>query len=110
MPYDPGLAQRLDDMLTRRPGLVPKAMFGGIGWMLNGNMCCGIHKDWLIARVGEDAARLLLAEEHVAPMDITGRPMRDWVMVAPDGLADDESLRRFVDCAVAFAMTLPAKN
>jgi hypothetical protein len=110
MPYDPGLAHRLDDMLTGRLGFAPKAMFGGLGWMLNGNMCCGIHKDWLIVRVGEEAATVMLAEEHVAPMAITGMPMKGWVMVAPEGLADDEALRRFVDCAVAFVMTLPAKN
>jgi hypothetical protein len=110
MPYDPGLAQRLEETLEGRPGFRQKTMFGGIGWLLNGNMCCGVYKDWLIVRVGADAARRILAEEHVAPMDITGKPMTGWAMVAPDGIADDESLGRFIDLAIAFVSTLPAKD
>ena len=55
MPYDPALAQRLEGVLEVRPGFEQKKMFGGIGWLLNGNMCVGVYKEWLIARVGEFA-------------------------------------------------------
>jgi TfoX/Sxy family transcriptional regulator of competence genes len=84
-------------------------MFGGIGWLLNGNMCCGVYKDWLIVRVGTNAAPAMLAESHVGPMDITGKPMKGWAMVASDGVDDDEDLRRFVEAATAFVSTLPEK-
>ena len=109
MPYDPGLAERLAEILGDRPGFEKKAMFGGIGWLMNGNMCVGVYKDWLITRVGEEKARDIFKETHVKPMDITGRPMKGWAMVAPEGVDDDDDLRRHVEAAVAFVSTLPAK-
>ena len=109
MPYDPGLAERLADIVEGRAGFVQKKMFGGIGWMLNGNMCVGIHKDWLIARIGEAAAVKAFREDHVKPMDLTGRPMKGWAMVAPQGVSQDVELRRHVERAVAFVRTLPGK-
>jgi TfoX/Sxy family transcriptional regulator of competence genes len=84
MPYDPILSQRLDALLQGREGFEQKKMFGGIGWLLNGNMCVGVYKDWLITRVGEQAAAELFKEAHVKPMDITGKPMKGWTMVAPE--------------------------
>ena len=109
MPYDPGLNLRLEELLEDRAGFQQKKMFGGIGWMLNGNMCVGVYKDWLITRVGEDAAKELLKEKHVKPMDITGKPMKGWTMVAPEGVAEDADLQRHTELAVAFVNTLPAK-
>jgi hypothetical protein len=84
-------------------------MFGGIGWTLNGNMCVGIYKDWLITRVGEDGASRMFREMHVKPMDITGTPMKGWAMAAPQGVALDSYLNRHVACAIAFVSTLPRK-
>jgi TfoX/Sxy family transcriptional regulator of competence genes len=109
MPYDRGLARRLEDILGGRPGLQQKAMFGGIGWMLNGNMCVGVYKDFLITRIGEAAAAALIGEPHVKPMDITGKPMKGWAMIAPDGVAEDEDLLRHAELAIRFVATLPAK-
>ena len=109
MPYDPGLAERLAEILNDRPGFDRKKMFGGIGWLMNGNMCVGVYKDWLIARIGEDRAREIFKEAHVKPMDITGRPMKGWAMVAAEGVDDDEDLRRYVEAAIAFVSMLPAK-
>jgi TfoX/Sxy family transcriptional regulator of competence genes len=109
MPYDRGLAQRLDAILDRRPRFQRKAMFGGIGWMLNGNMCVGVYQDWLITRIGEAAARDIFQEAHVKPMDITGKPMKGWAMIAPDGIADDDDLRRHIALAVDFVNSLPPK-
>jgi hypothetical protein len=110
MPYDPGLAQRLADLLEGRPGFQQKKMFGGIGWMLFGNMCVGVYREWLIARVGNEAAAQILGNAHVKPMDITGKPMKGWTMIAPEGLEDDRDLARYVDLATAFVMALPRKD
>jgi TfoX/Sxy family transcriptional regulator of competence genes len=109
MPYDPGMAGRLDDILGGRPGFEQKKMFGGVGWLLNGNMCVGVYKDFLIVRVGEDEARSLLDEPHVRPMDITGKPMKGWAMVEAEGIAEDADLLRHAELAIRFAGTLPAK-
>ena len=86
MPFDRGLAERLEEIIECRAGFEQKKMFGGIGWMLNGNMCVGIYKDWLITRIGEAAAAKMFKEKHVKPMDITGKPMKGWAMVAPEGV------------------------
>jgi TfoX/Sxy family transcriptional regulator of competence genes len=67
MPYDPGLAQRLDDLLEGRPGFQPKRMFGGIGWPLNGNICRGVSRGWLVVRAGTDAAQAMLARSMPRP-------------------------------------------
>lgn len=109
MPFDPGLAERLKEIIEGRMGFEEKKMFGGIGWMLNGNMCVGVYKDWLITRIGEAAAIAMLKEKHVKPMDITGKPMKGWAMIAPEGIAEDAALNRHVECAVAFVSTLPKK-
>jgi TfoX/Sxy family transcriptional regulator of competence genes len=109
MPYDPGLAERLQHILEGRPGFQQKKMFGGIGWMLNGNMCVGIYKEWLITRVGESAGAKLFKETYSKPMDITGKPMKGWAMIAPEGIAEDSDLRRHAELAIAFVRTLPHK-
>lgn len=110
MPYAPDLAERLASVLSGRSGFAEKKMFGGIGWMLNGNMCVGIYKDWLILRVGPDAQEALLREPHVKPMDITGKAMRGWAMVSRDGLGKTNGkLTRFVRLAETFVGSLPPK-
>ena len=109
MPYDSGLARRLEDILEGRPGFQQKKMFGGIGWLLNGNMCVGVYKEFLITRIGEEQAAKLFGESHVKPMDITGKPMKGWAMVAPGGVAEDADLQRHTGLAIDYVMTLPAK-
>ena len=109
MPYDPILAQRLARVFRGRRGFEQKKMFGGIGWMLNGNMCVGIYKEWLITRVGESAGAKLFQEPFAKPMDITGKPMKGWAMIAPEGVAQEADLRRHTDLAIAFVRTLPSK-
>ena len=85
-------------------------MFGGIGWMLNGNMCVGVYKDFLIIRVGEERAALLSGETGISPMDITGKPMKGWLKVAPNGYEDDNALKRYAKAAIDFVKTLPTKE
>ena len=110
MPYDARLADRLRAMLARRKGITEKTMFGGIGFLLNDHMLVGVWKESLIARVGAAAYEASLAEPYVREFDITGRAMRGWIMVEPGGLEDDADLKRWVDTAVKFVRTLPAKT
>lgn len=109
MAYDEGLAQRVREALDRLPALVEKKMFGGVGFMVRGNMACGVNKDDLIVRVGGDRYEEALSEPHVRPFDLTGRPMKGWVTIRPLGYETDSDLRRWVQKGVDFALSLPAK-
>lgn len=109
MTYDDGLAHRIREALGDRMGLEEKEMFGGIAFMLDGNMCCGVIDDKLMARVGPDSYDEALEEPHASPMDFTGREMRGLVYVAPRGIAEDDDLENWLDRCVAFASSLPAK-
>jgi TfoX/Sxy family transcriptional regulator of competence genes len=109
MAYDEGLAQRVREVLGEMPGLVEKKMFGGVGFMLQGNMACGVHKEALIVRVGAEKDQEALAKAHTRPFDITGRAMKGWVMVDAGGYESDAGLREWVQLGVDFAMTLPPK-
>lgn len=109
MAYDEGLAQRVREMLEDRDGFEAKQMFGGIGFMLQGNMCCGVSIEGLIVRVGPDQHDEALAQPHTAEFGPAGRTMRGWVTVAPEGLDEDEALSEWVRQGVEFALTLPPK-
>jgi hypothetical protein len=76
---------------------------------LDGNMCVGIYKEWMIARVGEAAGAKLFKEKHAKPMDITGKPMKGWAMIAAQEVAEDADLKRHTESAIAFVKTLPGK-
>ncbi|WP_181905363.1 TfoX/Sxy family protein [Aestuariispira insulae] len=114
MPFDSGLAARLEEIITDRfapiGGLSETRMFGGFGYMLNGNMCLGIHKDTLIVRVGLECADEILAEDHVGPMNLTGRVMKGWATIQPAAMEEDDALARFVRLAIDFVSTLPPKE
>ncbi|MDP2206487.1 MAG: TfoX/Sxy family protein [Alphaproteobacteria bacterium] len=109
MPYDFGLAERLAEIVGSNPGMNEKKMFGGIGWLLNGNMCVGVYKDWLIIRIGQKQADALSEVPYVKPMDITGKPMKGWAMVSPKGYESDKNLERYVKIALSFVNDLPPK-
>ena len=109
MAYDEGLAQRIREVLGEQPGLVEKKMFGGIGFMVHGNMACGVHKDAFIVRVGPEKHEEALARPHTKPFDITGRAMKGWIMVTSDGYESDEALEDWVQQGLDFALSLPAK-
>jgi TfoX/Sxy family transcriptional regulator of competence genes len=109
MAYDEGLSQRIREVLASEAGLVEKKMFGGVGFMLHGNMACGVHKDSLIVRVGKDAYEEALDRPYADLFDITGRPMTGWVKVAAKGCDSDDSLRAWVQQGAVFAKTLPPK-
>lgn len=108
MAFDQELAGRLRAEFAGEPNVVEKRMFGGVVWMLGGNVCVGAWKHWLVARLGDDYTAAL-RDPRVHPFDITGKPMTGWVMVEPAGCATDEELRDWVRQCVTFVRTLPAK-
>ena len=110
MAFDESLAARIRDALARKKGVEEKKMFGSLCFLLDGNLLVGVWKDALIARLGPDEGEAALRESHVRAFDITGRPMRNWVAVEPEGVEDDGQLRDWVRRAEAFVGTLPAKR
>lgn len=109
MAYSESLAARVRQMLAGRRDIGEKKMFGGIGFLLNGNMLVGVWKDSLIARLGTDQAAEALKRPHVGEFDITGRAMRGWVLIEADGLDTDADLGEWIDLALEFVQTLPRK-
>jgi TfoX/Sxy family transcriptional regulator of competence genes len=105
--YDEKLAERIRAALPGGAG--ERKMFGGIAWMVGDHMACGIMGDALLARLGPEGADAAVAEPHVEHAEMGGRLMKGYVLVQPEGLADDESLQGWVDRSVAFAEGLPPK-
>ena len=110
MAYDERLAERIRRVLAKRPDLDERKMFGGIAFMLGGHMACGALGDDLIVRLGTGDAEAALRRDHVRPMDVTGRPMRTMLFVAPEGVRTAAQLRRWVERAVAYVDALPPKD
>ena len=110
MAFSETLAERIRRTLSRKKNLAEKKMFGGVGFLLNGNMLVGVWKDSLIVRVGPEQGEEALLEPHVKEFDITGRPMRNWVLVGPEGTQNDEQLSAWIQRAVKFVGALPAKE
>ena len=109
MAFDDDLAARIRERLARRRGIEEKRMFGGVGFLLNGNLLVGVWKDSLVARLGPGEGEAALLEPHVRAFDITGRPMAGWVLVGPEGVGEDDQLSEWIGRAMAFVGTLPAK-
>jgi TfoX/Sxy family transcriptional regulator of competence genes len=107
MAYDEALDEKIT-AATQGWGTTSKKMFGGVCHLINGNMMCGVHKDSLILRLGEAQATAALDGPYARPMDITGRPMKGWVMVEGAGL-EEPHLSDWLDQARAFAGALPPK-
>ena len=109
MAFDETLAERIRQRLARKKGIEEKKMFGGIGFLLNGNMLVGVWKDSLIVRLGDELGAKVLLEPHVKAFDITGRAMKGWVLVAPAGVEGDDQLKEWIRRAVKFVGRLPGK-
>ena len=109
MAYDEGLAERIREVLGDTTGLSEKKMFGGIGYMIHGNMACGVNKDDLIVRVGADSYASALESRHTREFDMTGRPMTGWVVVDSKGCAEDRDLAEWIERGLSFARSLPPK-
>ena len=108
MAYNLKLAERIRSKLDGTP-FVEKKMFGGIGLLLNGNMACGVNKENLIVRIDPEKQNTLLKKSHAKPFDLTGKPMKGWLVVEADGVKTDRQLSSWVKEGVEFALTLPPK-
>ena len=109
MAFDQGLAQRLREQLDGSGRVAERRMFGGLAFLVDGNMCVGVMGEELIARVGPEATDGALARPGSRLFDFTGRPMKGWVMVEPGALEADEVLAAWVQDALRYARTLPPK-
>ena len=108
MAYNIQLAERIRTEVQGLP-VVEKKMFGGVGFLIHGNMACGVHKENMIVRVGPDQHEKLLKKKHTRVFDITGKPMKGWLIVEPDGCKTAKQLADWVKTGVDFALTLPPK-
>ncbi|MDQ2804632.1 MAG: TfoX/Sxy family protein [Pseudomonadota bacterium] len=109
MAYDEGLAVRLLDMLHDEPGLAEKKMFGGLAILLGGRMAVGVYGDGLLVHTDPGHQDKLLTEPGTRPFDMSGRPMKGWILVDASVCAEDDDLRRWVSRGVAHARSLPPK-
>ena len=110
MAFNEILAARIRDALARKKGIEEKKMFGGVGFLLNGNLLVGVWKASLVVRLGPDEGEEAMQEPHVKEFDISGRPMRNWVLVEPAGVEDDGQLSAWIERAARFVGALPAKD
>ncbi len=117
MAYNLELAKRITDQLKGLP-VVEKKMFGGVGYLIHGNtpalapgasVACGVHKNDMIVRVDPQKHSKLLKKPHTKVFDITGKPMKGWLLVKPEGLKTNKQLSDWVSEGASFALTLPPK-
>jgi TfoX/Sxy family transcriptional regulator of competence genes len=111
MAYDEQLAARVSELIHQRPGVVERKMFGGMGWMIGGNMACGVmREDHLVVRIEPEEVDEAIREPHVHEFGRPGRkPMTGFVLVEPEGVEDDDALARWVDVGAARAASMPPK-
>ena len=110
MGYDTKLEERLTKLIAHRQDFHVQKMFGGVGFLMRGNMCFGIWKDELILRLNPEQAQKELKRKNVKPFDITGRPMKGWILVEPQGMKTEQALKDWVEKAMEFVSTLPRKG
>jgi hypothetical protein len=109
MAYDEELAERVRELLGLHGEVSERRMFGGVGFLVAGNMACGVIGDDLIVRVGPDQAEQALRDPNAREFDFTGRPMKGWVYVTPAGTSADDDLEGWVEAGAGFASSLPEK-
>jgi TfoX/Sxy family transcriptional regulator of competence genes len=110
MPYNTEIEDRINKSIAGWKEIESKKMFGGICTLVRGNMFCGVYRDFLILRLGEEDARELLRSGRARPFDITGRPMSGWVMMEQSSFPDGEALAELLDMAARHARSLPPKE
>lgn len=109
MTHNTDLEQRIEENFPMDLAYSKKNMFGGIAWLLNGNMCFGVHKDYLILRIGQDYANQIANNDGVSEMDITGKAMKGWKKVELSALLNDDELKKYLQLAEKFVSSLPGK-
>ena len=110
MAYDEKLAEKVRESLNRSRGITEKKMFGGLCFLLNGNMLCGVdNKSQLMVRVGPEKYEHALKLKHARQMDFTGKPLKGMLYIAPEGTKRKDSILKWVNMAKDFVKTLPKK-
>ena len=109
MAYDEGLAERIREVLAENPEIREKKMFGGLAFMVQGNMALGLMTDDLMVRVGTEEYEKALLMPHTRKMDLTGRPMKGFIIVELEGYEDDRILKAWINQGLTYAGSLPAK-
>ena len=109
MAYNIDLEYRIDKVINVLGDIIKKKMFGGVGYLMNGNMCFGIHKDYVVIQTSIRKSEELLKSEYVTPFDITGRPVKGWLSVSPDAVRTEDQLLDMLQIATTFVKTLPQK-
>jgi TfoX/Sxy family transcriptional regulator of competence genes len=110
MAYDEALADRVRDLISTRADVTEKKMFGGIAFMLGGNMAVGVRGDDLLVRLSQEDAQRALSEEGVRPFEMGGRRQpKGWVLVGGERISDDVGLSEWVEAGADYAASLPAK-
>lgn len=110
MAYNTKLEEKIDDETVRWKNLGKKKMFGGVCYLVKGNMAFGIWKDSLIVRVDKEQGERSLKEKNVEPFNITGRPMSGWIMVREAGWKSRATLEKWIEAGKRFALSLPEKK
>ena len=109
MVFNEDIDNRVKNIAAQWPTTSSKKMFGGVCHLLNGNMFCGVLEDSLILRLGEDKAKEALKCSQVRPFDVTGKPMKGWIMIDQAAISTEEELQNWLNLAREFAQTLPPK-
>lgn len=109
MAFNEALAQRIRAQLKSRRGIIEKKMFGGIGFLVNGNMACGVNKQDMIVRLSDSDFEAALRQRDVRIFDMTGKPMKGWILVASGGYASEKALLGWIEKSIVFAKSLPPK-
>jgi TfoX/Sxy family transcriptional regulator of competence genes len=110
MAYNTKLEEKIDEMVKQWKDVEKKKLFGGVCWLLKGNMAFGIHKDFLIVRMDREQGEKSLKHKNVEPFAITGRPMSGWIMVQESGWRRKASLEKWVSIGKRYALSLPEKK
>ena len=109
MAFNQKLAQRVREILQDQKGVTERKMFGGLAFMVKGNMCCGVEKDQLMLRVGPEKYEVLLTNKYAKVMDFTGRPLKGFLYIVPEGIKTKPTLTKWIHEALDFVQTLPRK-
>jgi TfoX/Sxy family transcriptional regulator of competence genes len=107
--YNAELAERIRAILKAGTEATEKKMFGGVGFMVNGNMACGVNKQDLILRLSEVDFEKALKQPYVRIFNMTGRPMKGWILISTDGCKSEKALRAWIDRGITFVKSLPPK-
>ena len=110
MAYDETLADRVREIVQESADPDERKMFGGIAFMVDGHMCVGVIKEDLVLRLGGEAAEVALKDPNVRPMDFTGRPMKNFLFVAPEATKAEKDLRGWIEQGLDFVRQLPPKR